>query len=121
MFITCMTKEGWDNASTEDLLSLIKLQSNNVHSIIWDDIREVRVVEPRFILLKAALCKLGFPKETFFGEEISIDEAAKKCIDKIAEYEKTSFTADPENQENKEVKLTAPIGNLKAGDKVNLL
>jgi len=121
MFIKCMTKEEWDNASTEDFINLVKLQSNNVHSIIWDDIREVRAVEPRFILLKAALCKLGFPKETFFGEEISIDEAAKKCIDKIAEYEKTSFTADPELQEREKVKLTVPIGDLKAGDEVNLL
>ena len=121
MFIKCMTKEEWDEAATEDFVNLTKLQTNNIHSIFWDvDIRDVRALEPRLILLKAALCKLGLPKETFFGKEVSIDEAAKKCIDEITEYEKSCFTADPEIQERKKVKLTAPIGDLKAGDEVNL-
>jgi len=122
MFIKCMTKEEWDNASTEDLINLVKLQLNNVACIIWDkDIREVRAIEARLFLARAALCKLGFPKEALFGQRADIDGSAEHFINEIAEYEKTSFTIDPEIQEREKVKLTAPIGDLKAGDEVHLL
>jgi len=122
MFIKCMTKEEWDNASTEDLINLVNLQLNNVSCIIWDqDIREVRAIEARLFLVRAALYKLGFPNRALYGKGIGIDGSAEHCINKIAEYEKTSFTIDPEIQGRKKVKLTTPIGDLKAGDKVNLL
>ncbi len=122
MFIKCMTKEEWDNASTEDLINLVELQLNNVGSIIWNqDIRKVHAIEARLFLVRATLCKLGFPTGAFYGTGGGIDRSAEHCINEIAEYEKTSFTIDPKIQERNKVKLTAPIGDLKAGDEVNLL
>ena len=122
MFIKCMTKEEWDNASTDDLINLVNLQLNNACSIIWNqDIRKVHAIEARLLLVRATLCKLGFPKEAFYGTAGDIDRSAEHCINKIAEYEKTSFTIDPEIQEREKVKLTSSIGDLKAGDEVHLL
>jgi len=122
MFIKCMTKEEWDNASTEDLLNVIKNEIGNVDSIIWDKkITKVKAVEARLMLVKAALCKLGFPKEIFWSGEGSIENSVEHFINEIAEYEKTSFTIDPKIQRRAKLKLTAPIGDLKAGDEVNLL
>jgi len=122
MFIKCMTKEEWEKASTEDLINLVKLQLNNVACIIWDqDIREVRAIEARLFLARAALCKLGFPKGAVYGKGADIDSSAKHCINEIAEYEKTSFTIDPKIQTRAKLKLTAPIGDLRPGDEVNLL
>jgi len=122
MFIKCMTKEEWDNASTEDLISLVNLQLNNVGSIIWNqDIRKVHAIEARLFLVRATLCKLGFPTGALYGTGGGIDRSAKHCINEIAEYEKTTFTIDPKIQGRTKLKLTAPIGDLKAGDEVNLL
>ena len=110
--IRCITKEEWNNASTEDLINLVKLQLNNVACIIWDqDIREVRAIEARLSLVRATLYKLGFLKGAPYRKGADIDSSAEHCINKIAEYEKTTFTLNPHTQEiQKRAKLRLKKG-----------
>lgn len=126
--IRCTTKEEWDKATTEDLLNLLKVQTNYIHGILAGTNPFLFMAEPRFLLIKATLCKLGFPTEVFFsGEPPSgdtdreTDIVAHLCIKMITEYEGTKMlTEELDNFERQVITLKAPIGDLKKNDIVNL-
>jgi len=137
--IRCITKEEWDKANTEDLLNLLKVQTNCLYMIMNGVDRITLLFDPyksgglpRVILIQMILLKLGFPTGIFIGDFSAggsceeIDELAHTCIDAIIycedrnkEKQLTEFE-ELDESEMQEITLNVPIGDLKKGDIINL-